>query len=172
MEPPRVPWPVLAGGSCHHNHKMAGAMIPPEVLYRNSLFSLLYKIDQDLAEQSRAENCPIAGVRCIAPITGESLEVGPLILTRHLKCVSACAVVVKAAGAGCCRHRFGSGAVGYIGRLWYCWSRPFARVRIRPSPLNALRDCAGCGDRRSKGGNVIFEIFFLIPMALNAWPVG
>lgn len=38
-------------------------MIPPEVLHRQSLFSLLYKIDQDLAERARARRCPFCGGR-------------------------------------------------------------------------------------------------------------
>jgi len=145
-------------------------MIPPEVLYRKTLFSLLYKIDQDLAERTRAIHCPFAGGRCTAPITGESLEVAPLILTRHSKFVSACAAVVKAAGAGCCHHLFGFGAAEYTGRRWFCWSRPFARGRIRPSRLNASKDCTGYGARRSNGGNAISEIFFPRPTAFDAWP--
>jgi hypothetical protein len=60
MEPPRVPWPVRAGGSCQLPKK-AGAMIPLEILNCQPLFSFLYKIDLDLAEQARARHCPIAG---------------------------------------------------------------------------------------------------------------
>lgn len=36
-------------------------MIPPEVLNRKSLFSLLYRIDLDLAEQARARRCTFCG---------------------------------------------------------------------------------------------------------------
>jgi len=40
---------------------MAGAMIPLEVLNSKSLFSLLYKIDQDFAEDTKAKRCPFCG---------------------------------------------------------------------------------------------------------------
>ena len=73
---------------------MAGAMIPLEVLKSQSLFSLLYMIDRDLCERTRAKNCPFAGVHCIAPITSESLAVALLIYKRHLRFDSACAVAV------------------------------------------------------------------------------
>jgi len=36
-------------------------MIPAETLHRKSLFSLLYQVDQDLAEQTRAAGCPFCG---------------------------------------------------------------------------------------------------------------
>ena len=36
-------------------------MIPAEILQRKSLFALLYKIDFDLAETTRAKPCPFAG---------------------------------------------------------------------------------------------------------------
>lgn len=57
-------------------------MIAPELLQRKSLFSLLYLIDLDLAEQSRAKGCPFAGVRCIAPVIGASLGAAPRICPR------------------------------------------------------------------------------------------
>jgi hypothetical protein len=90
-------------------------MILPEVIQRKSLFSLLYKIDQDLCEQSRVHGCPIAGVRCIAPTTSESLEVGPLICARLMKCASACVAVDLDADVGHCRHRFDFGHAGFTG---------------------------------------------------------
>ena len=40
---------------------MEGAMILPEVLQRKSLFALLHKIDQDLAERTKANRCPFCG---------------------------------------------------------------------------------------------------------------
>lgn len=40
---------------------MTAAMIPLEVLKYKPLFALLYKIDLDVAEQTRAQHCPIAG---------------------------------------------------------------------------------------------------------------
>ena len=36
-------------------------MIPPEVLNSKSLFSLLYKLDQDFAEGTKAKRCPFCG---------------------------------------------------------------------------------------------------------------
>jgi hypothetical protein len=35
-------------------------MIPAEILQRQSLFALLYQIDSDLAEATRAKPCPFA----------------------------------------------------------------------------------------------------------------
>jgi hypothetical protein len=95
---------------------MAGAMIPPEVLNSKSLFSLLYKIDQDFAERTKAKRCPFAGVRCITLITSESLEAAPRIFKRHLKFDSACAAVVPVVVAVCCHPRFVFGIDGFIGR--------------------------------------------------------
>jgi hypothetical protein len=134
-------------------------MIPPEILQSKSLFSLLYKIDQDLAERTRARHCPFAGVRCIAPIISESHEVGPLILPRLLRFVSACAVADRTAGAVCCRHRLGSGAAGFTGHPWCFWSPLFAKAKILRSPWNVSRGYADCGDRRSNDGSVGSKIF-------------
>jgi len=117
MEPPRVPWPVRSRGLLPKKPHMAGAMIPPEVLQHKTLFSLLYKIDLDLAERTRVRRCPFAGVRCIAPITCESLGVGPLILMRLLRLALACAAAGQVAGAGYCRHRCVFGSAGFTGRL-------------------------------------------------------
>ena len=69
-------------------------MIPLEVLKSQSLLSLLYMIDHEIWERTRAKNCPFAGVRCIVPITSESLGVAPRIYKRHLKFDSACAAAV------------------------------------------------------------------------------
>jgi hypothetical protein len=90
-------------------------MIPAETLQSKSLFSLLFKIDLDLAERTRALGCPIAGVHCIALPIGASLGVAPRIFARHLKLVSVCAAAVKAAGVVCCRPRCFSGAAGCTG---------------------------------------------------------
>jgi hypothetical protein len=95
-------------------------MIPLKVLNCNSLFSLLYEIDLDLAEQARAGNCPIVGVLCIARTTLESLAVGPLILSRLSKFALACAAAERVAVAACCRLRCVFGAGVSIGRLWFC----------------------------------------------------
>jgi hypothetical protein len=77
-------------------------MIPPQVLTRKSLFSLLYKIDLELLEKTRAKGCPFVGDRFIPQITSESLAVVPPIFARHLKFVSAC-VAVAGDAAGVCR---------------------------------------------------------------------
>ena len=95
-------------------------MIPLEVLNRKSLFSLLYKIDLDLAEQAQAGNCPIAGVLCIARTTLESLAVVPLNLTRLSKFALACAAPGRVAVVACCRPRFVFGAAVSIGHRCCC----------------------------------------------------
>ena len=135
-------------------------MIPPDVLNRKSLFSLLYKIDQDLAERTRENGCPFAGGRCIAPITGESLGAVLLTLKRHLRFASACAAVVPGVGAVCCRHRCGSGAAGFTGRRCCFWSVPSVRDNPHRSLLSDLRLFAGSGVQQSTVGNATFEAFF------------
>lgn len=155
MEPPRVLCPDRCRGLLANNPQMAEPMIPPEILKHKSLFSLLYQIDLDLAEQTRARHCPFAGVRCIAPTTCESLGVGPLTWTRLLICDSACAAPVVIAGGGFCRHRCVSGGAGFTGRLLCCWSRPFARGEIRMSPSIGSRGFAGYGVPPSSAGSAI-----------------
>ena len=91
-------------------------MILPDVIQYKSLFSLLYQIDQDLCEQTRARGCPIAGGRCTVPTTSGSLGVGPLIFARLMRFASACAAAGMDAGGGFCRPRFGSGDAGSTGR--------------------------------------------------------
>ena len=148
MEPPRVPWPERSRGLLPPLTEMAGAMISPEVLKYKSLFSLLYKIDQDLAEQARAKGCPSAGDHCTAPTTRESLEVGPRIWKRHLRCVSVCAAGDPVAVVGSCHHRYGSGVAGSTGLPCYCWSALCAKG-TRFTPLSGSRRFAGCGDPAS-----------------------
>ena len=130
---------------------MAGAMIPPEVLNHKSLFSLLYKMDQDLAEQARAQGCPSAGVHCTTPTTSESLEVGPRIWKRHLRFASVCAAGDRVAGTGSCHHQFGSGTAGSTGLPWYCWLALCAKG-TRFTPWNDSRRFAGYGDPPSTVG--------------------
>lgn len=130
---------------------MAGAMIPPEILNHKSLFSLLYRIDLDLAEQTRAHGCPSVGVRCIAPTTCASLEVGPWIWKRYLRFASVYAAGDQVAVVGSCRHRFGSGAGGSTGRRCYCWLAPFGKA-TRSLPLSDSRPFSGCGDPPSTVG--------------------
>ena len=138
---------------------MAGIMIPPEVLNRKSLFSLLYRIDQDLAEQTRAWHCPFVGVPYIAPTTCENRGVAPLIFKRFSRFASACAVAVKVAGDECCRHRCVFGGAGFTGHLYCCWSVPFARGKIRTLPWSGSRAFAGYGVQPSSVGNATFETF-------------
>ena len=134
-------------------------MIPLEVLKSQSLFSLLYMIDRELCERTRAKNCPFAGVHCIAPITSESLGVGPRIYKRHLKFDSACAVAVPDAVAVFSRPRFGFGIAGFTGRRCCCWSAPFARDRNPRLPWSVSRDFAKYGGQPSNAGNITFENF-------------
>ena len=150
---------------------MAGTMLPPEVLTRKSLFSLLYQIDQDLSERTRAKGCPFAGVRCIAPITSESLEVGPRILRRLLSFALACAAAAQAAGAVCCRHRFGFGIGGFTGRRYCCWSAPCAKNKTLPSPWSGSRGFAAYGVQRSNAGNATLKSFLSKPSAIGVCPV-
>jgi len=130
---------------------MAGAMISPDVLDHKPLFSLLYKIDQDLAERTRAQGCPSAGVHCTTPTTRESLEVDLRIWKRHLRFASVCAAVGRVAVAGSCHHRFGSGTAGFTGLPWYCWLVLCAKG-TRFTPLNDSRGFAGYGDPPSTVG--------------------
>jgi len=149
---------------------MAGVMILPEVIQRKALFSLLYKIDQDLAEQTRSRRCPFAGARCITPITGENLGVGPLIFARRMRFASACAVVGMDAGTGYCRHRYGSGSAGSTGRRWCCWSAPFGRDKIRTSLWSDSRAFAGYGAAPSNAGNGTFLSFSPIRLSTGVCP--
>lgn len=145
-------------------------MIPPKVLIRNSLYSLLYEIDLDLAEQTRVKRCPFAGVRCTAPTTHENLGVDLLILPRPLKFVLVCAVAVKVADAVCCHHLCVFGSVGSTGHLCCCWSAPFAKGKSLLLPWSGSRRFAGYGVQPSSDGNTTFGTF--LPKASNtgAWP--
>jgi hypothetical protein len=60
IKPPDVLWPVRSRGLLPIP-QMAGAMLLPDVLQRKSLFSLLYKIDLDLAQQAKTQGCPTVG---------------------------------------------------------------------------------------------------------------
>jgi hypothetical protein len=48
-------------------------MVPLDLLQRKSLFVLLHTLDVDLAEGTRAQGCPTAGVRSTGAPTGGSL---------------------------------------------------------------------------------------------------
>ncbi len=144
-------------------------MIPPEILNRKSLFSLLYRIDEDLSERTRVQGCPFAGVRYIVPTTCESLEVGPLILKKLLKFALACAAAVPVVGAVCCRHRCVFGAAGFTGRLCCCWSVPFVKGEIPLLPWNISRRFAGYGVQPSSAGNATFETFLPRVSNTGAW---
>ena len=148
---------------------MAGTMIPLEILNRKSLFSLLFRIDQDLAKRTRSRRCPFAGVRCIVPTTCESLGVGPLILKKLLKFALACAAAVPVVGAVYCRHRSVFGDVGFTGRRCYCWSVPFVKGEIPLLPWNISRRFAGYGVQPSSAGNATFETFLPRVSNTGAW---
>jgi hypothetical protein len=147
-------------------------MIPLEVLKSQSLFSLLYMIDHDLCEHTRAKNCPFAGVHCIAPTTNESLDVGPRIFKRRLSFDSAFAAAVRVAVDVCCRLRFGFGIAGFTGRLCYCWSAPFARDKNPQLLWSVSRLFAGYGVQLSSAGNTTFENFLFRTSATGDCPGG
>jgi hypothetical protein len=148
----------VVGSSCHNNQKMAGLMIPPDILNHKSLFSLLYRIDQDLAERTRARRCPSAGVHCTTPTISESLEVGPRIWKRHSRFVLACAAAVPVVAVACCHHRCVSGAGESTGLPWCCWSALCGKA-TRLTPLSVSRRFMASGDRPSTVGKSIFGIF-------------
>ena len=145
-------------------------MIPPEVLNSKSLFTLLYKIDLDLAEQARARHCPFAGVLCIAPTICESLGVGPLILKRLLRFALACAAADRVAAAVCCRRRCVFGVAGSTGPLCCFWSVPFDRGTARSSPWSVLSRFAGYGVQRSTVGNATFGTFLPRASTTGVYP--
>ena len=145
-------------------------MIPLKILNRNSLFSLLHKIDLNLAEQTRVRRCPFAGGRCITPTMCASLEAALLILMRHLRFVIACAAAVKGAGVACCRHRFDFGSAVFTGRLFCLSSPPFDKDAIRSIPWNSSKAFAGYGVRPSTVGSTTFEPFFPTAFLIGVWP--
>ena len=145
-------------------------MIPLEILNSKSLFSLLHKIDLQLAEQSRVRHCPFAGGRCITPTMRESLGAVLLIWMRHLRFVIAFAAAVKVADGACCRHRFDFGNAVFTGRLFCLSSPPFAKDAIRSIPWNSLRVFAGFGAQPSTVGNTTFENFFPRASLIGVWP--
>ena len=149
---------------------MAGPMIPPKILNRKSLFSLLHKIDLDLAEQTRVRRCPFAGGRCIMQTIRESLGAVLLIWMRHLRFVIACAAAVKRAGAVFSRLRSDSGSVEYTGRLFYSSSLPFDKDAIRTIPWNSSRAFAGYGVPPSTVGSTTFEPYFPRAFLIGVWP--
>lgn len=147
-------------------------MIPPEILNRNSLFSLLHKIDFEMAEQVRTQRCPFAGDRCTMPIISESLGAVLLIWMRYLKFAIACAAVVTVAVAVSFRHQFGFGSAGYIGHRCCLSSPPSDRAEIRTAPWNNSKAFSGRGVPPSTAGNTIFKNCFPKAKASNTgvWP--
>jgi hypothetical protein len=149
---------------------MAGPMIPPEILNRNSLFSLLHKIDFEMAEQVRTQRCPTAEGRCTTPIICESLGAVLLIWMRYLEFVIACAAVVKAAGAVSFRHPSGFGSAGYIGPRCCLSSLPSDRAAIRTAPWNNSKAFSGRGVPPSTAGSIIFKNCFPRASNTDVWP--
>jgi len=145
-------------------------MIPPEILNSKSLFSLLHKIDLELAERTRAQRCPIAGDRCIMPTIRESLGAALLILMRSLRTVIACAAAEKVAGAVFSRHRFDFGTAGFTGRLSCSSSPPFAKDVIQTIPWSSSRAFAGYGVPPSTVGSTTSEHFFPRALLIGVWP--
>ena len=136
-------------------------MIPTEFLQRKSLFSLLFNIDLELAEQTRAKRCPFAGVHCTAPIISENLGADLLILLRVLKSALVCAVAVRAAGDVCCLHLYVFGGAGFTGRLCCYWSVLFAKGKNLLLLWSGSRRFAGYGVLLSSVGNATFKTFLL-----------
>jgi hypothetical protein len=96
---------------------MAGSMIPLDTLTRQSLFSLLYSIDQKKAEEIKELGCPFAGGRCILLTMSVSLGVALLNYKRLLCFVSACVAAVKAVAVEPHLHLYYFGGGGFIGLL-------------------------------------------------------
>ena len=161
---------TVVGGSCHNNHKMAGPMIPPDILNRKSLYSLLHKIDFEIAEQTRVRRCPIAGGRCTMPTTGESLGAVLLIFMRCLRFAIAYVVVVRAAGAVSCHPRCDSGSAGYTGRRCYLLSPPFAKDKTRTILWRSSRLFSVYGVPPSTTGYIISESFSPRASVTGVWP--
>jgi hypothetical protein len=149
---------------------MAGPMIPPEILHRKSLFSLLHKIDLDLAEQTRVRHCPFVGGRCIMPTIRESLGAVLLIWMRYLRFVIACVAAVKAAGDASFHHRFVFGSAEYIGHRFYLSSPHFAKGAIRTIPWSNSRVFVGYGVPPSIVGKNTFMHFFPKALPIGVWP--
>ena len=145
-------------------------MIPPDILNSKSLFSLLYQIDLELAEQTRAQRCPFAGGRCIMRTIRESLGAALLILMRYLRFVIACAAAVKVAGAVSYRHRFGFGTAGFTGRLSCLSSPPFAKDVIQTIPWSSSKAFVGYGVQPSTVGSTTSEHFFPRVLLIGVWP--
>ena len=138
---------------------MAGPMIPPDILNRKSLYSLLYKIDFEIAEQTRVRRCPIAGGRCTMPTILESLGAALLIFMRHMRFALACVVVEKVAGAVFCHPRFGFGSAGCTGRRCCSLPPPFAKEEARTIPWRSSNLFSVYGVPPSTAGYIIFGSF-------------
>ena len=135
-------------------------MIPPEILHRKSLFSLLHKIDFEMAEQARARGCPTVGDRCTMPTTRENQKAVLLIWMRYLRFAIACAVVVKDAGAVFSHHRFGFGSAGYTGHQCFLSPLLFDKEKIRTAPLCNSKAFSVYGVPPSTvGGHYFRELF-------------
>jgi len=147
-------------------------MIPLDVLKFNSLFSLLYKIDLQFAEQTKAKHCPFAGGHCIMPTTRESLEVALLICQRFLRCDSVCAALFHHVVAESCHLRSDFGNERYIGRPFCSLLPPFAREETRMPLLSNSIDFAAYGAPLSSAGKNISGIFFPKASTTGDYPDG
>ncbi len=114
-------------------------MIPPEILNRKSLFSILHNIDFEMTEQVRIQGCPIVGGRCIPPTIRESQKAVLLIFLRHLRFAIVCAAAVKAAGAACAPIGSVLGTPGILGTRAFYRCRSSARSKSGPHPGAAQR---------------------------------
>ena len=149
---------------------MAEPMIPLEILNRKSLFSLLHKIDLELAEQTRARRCPFAGGRCTMPTIRESLGAALLNWMRYLNFVIVCAAAKKVADAVSFRHRFDFGSAGCTGHLLCLSSPPFAKDAIQTIPWSSSRAFVAYGVPPSTVGSTTSDHFFPRALLIGDWP--
>lgn len=87
----------------------------PEILQRQKLFSLLHKIDVDLAEGVQSRGCPIVGDHCIKGPTCANPAVVPPACLKHFPYAIVFAAVVKVADDEPFRPRCFSWAGAFIG---------------------------------------------------------
>lgn len=99
------------------SRNQAGVMLP-EILQQQKFFSLLHKIDIDLAEGVQARGCPTVGDRCTEGPICASPVAAPLACPKHSLYALVFAVVVKGADDGPCRRRCSSWAVVSTGAGW------------------------------------------------------
>ena len=146
-------------------------MIPPEILNRKSLFSLLHKIDFEIAEQARARGCPIVGGPLHYANYPRKPRGGPPDLDEAFEIrYSLCC------GREGCRRRVLPPSVrflaapGILGRRSFLSPPPFGKDEIRTSPWNSSKAFSVYGVPPSTDGNIIFESSFPRALLTDVWP--